>query len=46
MSHKIPSKNVIGADNQQERLKIAWWIVGFTDGEKRTFNYSRKKGNS
>jgi len=33
MSHKIPSKNVIGADNQQERLKIAWWIVGFTDGE-------------
>ena len=30
---KIPSKKVIGADNQQERLKIAYWIAGFTDGE-------------
>ena len=30
---KKPSKNAIGADNQQERLKIANWIVGFTDGE-------------
>ena len=30
---KIPSKKVIGADNQQERLKIAYWIIGFTDGE-------------
>ena len=29
----IPSKKVIGADNQQERLKIAYWITGFTDGE-------------
>ncbi len=29
----IPSKNIIGADNQQERLKIAYWITGFTDGE-------------
>lgn len=29
----ISSKNVIGADNQQERLKIAYWITGFTDGE-------------
>jgi hypothetical protein len=28
-----PSKKVIGADNQQERLKIAYWITGFTDGE-------------
>jgi len=26
-------KNVSSADNQQERLKIANWIVGFTDGE-------------
>ena len=33
MSCNIPSKNVFGADNQQERLKIAYWIVGFTDGE-------------
>jgi len=33
MSHKMPSKNVFGADNQQERLKTAYWIVGFTDGE-------------
>ena len=30
---KISSKKVIGADNQQERLKIAWWICGFVDGE-------------
>jgi len=30
---QIPSKKAIGADNQQERLKIAYWIVGFTDGE-------------
>ena len=30
---KIPSKKVIGADNQQERLKIAHWICGFVDGE-------------
>jgi len=28
-----PSKNVSSADNQQERLKIDSWIVGFTDGE-------------
>ena len=33
MSCNIPSKNVFGADNQQERLRIAYWIVGFTDGE-------------
>ncbi|MEK7182227.1 MAG: LAGLIDADG family homing endonuclease [Patescibacteria group bacterium] len=31
--NSIPSKKVIGADNQQERLKIENWIVGFTDGE-------------
>jgi hypothetical protein len=29
----MPSKNQIGADNQQERLQQAGWIVGFTDGE-------------
>jgi len=29
----MPSKNVSSADNQQERLKIESWIVGFTDGE-------------
>ncbi len=27
------SKNATSADNQQERLKIENWIVGFTDGE-------------
>ena len=27
------SDNVLGADNQQERLKIESWITGFTDGE-------------
>lgn len=29
----MPRNNAIGADNQQERLQIASWIVGFTDGE-------------
>jgi hypothetical protein len=29
----MQSKNVISADNQQERLEIVSWIVGFTDGE-------------
>ncbi len=33
MSRNISSKKVFGADNQQERLKIAYWILGFTDGE-------------
>jgi len=27
------SKNAIGADNQQERLRTSCWISGFTDGE-------------
>jgi hypothetical protein len=27
------SDNVTGADNQQERLRVAGWIVGFVDGE-------------
>ena len=30
---RISSKKVIGADNQQERQKIANWICGFVDGE-------------
>ena len=29
----MPSKKVIGADNQQERIKISNWICGFVDGE-------------
>lgn len=30
---KNRSKKAIGADNQQERLRMAGWISGFTDGE-------------
>lgn len=29
----IQVKIQLGADDQQERLKLSWWIVGFTDGE-------------
>ena len=29
----LSSKNVSNADNQQERLKMSNWIVGFVDGE-------------
>ena len=29
----MSSKNVFSADNQQEKLKIIGWIIGFTDGE-------------
>jgi hypothetical protein len=29
----MSSDNPFGADNQQERPDIEWWIVGFTDGE-------------
>ncbi len=29
----MPSEKATGADNQQERLKTAYWIAGFTDGE-------------
>ena len=29
----LPSENASSADNQQERLKFANWIVGFVDGE-------------
>jgi len=38
----MPSKKVSSTDNQQERLKIAYWIVGFTDGEG-TFSVSKIK---
>lgn len=34
-----PSENVIGADNQQERLDFSSWVVGFVDGEG-TFSVS------
>ena len=27
------SDNMLGADNQQERLRTVGWIVGFVDGE-------------
>ena len=29
----IPRKKVSGADDQQERLGMSYWIAGFTDGE-------------
>lgn len=29
----LSSKNVTSAENWQERPDIAWWIVGFVDGE-------------
>ena len=29
----MPGKNANSADNQQERLEICGWIVGFVDGE-------------
>ena len=29
----MPSNKAFGADNQQERLEMANWISGFTDGE-------------
>ena len=29
----MPSDDPLGADNQQERLRTAEWMVGFTDGE-------------
>ena len=32
MNHS-PCDNVIGADNQQERLVLLGWITGFVDGE-------------
>ena len=34
--HYSPQKgsdNMLGADNQQERLRTVGWIVGFVDGE-------------
>lgn len=30
---KVPSNNASGADNQQERLGMSFWIAGFVDGE-------------
>lgn len=36
------SDNLSSAGNQQERLKIAYWIVGFTDGEG-TFSVNKIK---
>ncbi len=39
------SKKVISADDQQERLKIESWIVGFTDGEG-CFSVSILKNNT
>ena len=33
MENILSSKNAFGADNQQERLRMAYWIAGFTDGE-------------
>lgn len=38
------TENVIGADNQQERLN-PWWIVGFTDGEG-CFSVSRFRNST
>ena len=29
----MPSKKAASADNQQERLKMIGWIVGYVDGE-------------
>lgn len=45
MEQKYHSKNVFGAGNQQERSKIEWWIVGFTDGEG-CFSVSIIKNNT
>src|SRR3989344_325517 len=33
MNPYLSSKNASSADNQQERLKMSSWIVGFVDGE-------------
>ena len=33
MARNISRNKVIGADNQQERLGMGYWISGFTDGE-------------
>ncbi|HDH31585.1 MAG TPA: endonuclease [Candidatus Wolfebacteria bacterium] len=41
----ISSKKVSGADNQQERLGMAYWISGFTDGEG-CFSISVIKNNT
>ena len=41
----MPSEKVISTNNQQERLKFAYWIVGFTDGEG-TFSVSKIKNST
>jgi len=41
----MPSKKANDADNQQERLKTAYWIVGFTDGGG-TFSVSKIKNST
>lgn len=33
MDGLLSSKKAISADNQQERLRMGYWISGFTDGE-------------
>ncbi len=33
LEYHMPSKKVLSAENQQERLKIIGWITGFVDGE-------------
>jgi hypothetical protein len=33
MDGYLSSKKAISADNQQERLRMGYWISGFTDGE-------------
>ncbi len=45
MESSISSKNDLGAENRQERLEIAWWIVGFVDGEG-TFSISIFKNHT
>jgi len=41
----MSSNKASSTDNQQERLKIENWIVGFTDGEG-TFSVSKIKNNT
>lgn len=45
MDNSISSKNELSAENRQERLGMAWWIVGFVDGEG-TFSVSIFRNNT
>ena len=45
MGNSISSKKELGAENRQERLEMAWWIVGFVDGEG-TFSVSVFKNST